>query len=395
MQEEKVTSLQEPANTATKDQFDGRNGSERVPRGPRVAARAGVALLVLAVLYTVYFARSLLLPIFLALFLSAFLQPLVKKLNRFRIPDGAGAAVVVLFFVAFFGTAICQLSGPASDWMKRGPDLLHRADYKLWKVKQSIREAGEKTQQLEDLAKLDESKEKEKVALKGPSLAERAFTQTWSFLATAAIVLALVYFLLARGRRTLHRLAESLQDGEHRQRLDRLLVRIQQDIASYLSTIAVIYLVVGALTAVAMGLLGMPTPGLWGAVAFTLHFIPFLGPISTFLILCGVSVITFDAWPRMLLPPLIYLFLAVLEGYFITPMILGKRLTLNPIMVFVAFLFWGWMWGIPGIFLAVPILTGLKIICDDIEWLKPVGQVLGSDKTEEKTLNNEKKVDLK
>ena len=234
-QEEGLTSIEKESEPSTKDPSRGTNGSETAQRSLGIAGKAGMALLILAVLYTIYFARSLLLPIFLALFLSAFLQPLVKKLNRLKIPDSVGAAVVISFFV-------------------------------------------------------------------------------------------------------------------------------------------------GALTAVAMGLLGMPTPGLWGAVAFVLHFIPFLGPIFTFLILFAVSATTFDTWLRTLLPPLIYLVLAMMEGYIVTPMILGRRLTLNPIMAFVAFLFWGWMWGIPGVFLAVPILTGLKIICDDIEWLKPVGQVLGSGK---------------
>ena len=172
-----------------------------------------------------------------------------------------------------------------------------------------------------------------------------------------------------------------MRGAEQGKRLTDLLVKIQQDIASYLGTIAVIYLVVGAITAAAMALLGLPTPLLWGAVTTALHFIPFLGPIMTFLILFAVSFLTFDAWLKILLPPLLYLCLALLEGNFITPIILGRRLTLNPIMVFGAFLFWGWVWGIPGIFLAVPILTSLKIICDDVEWLKPVAVVLGSRKT--------------
>lgn len=350
-------------------------------RGLVAGRRVAVSLLVLGLLYTIYLARSLLLPVFVALLIAAFLQPWVRKLSRFRIPDSIGAAVAVLLFMAVFGGAIYQLSTPAADWMQRGPDLLRRADYKLWKLKQSIKKAGEKTQQLEDITKLNEGERE--VTVKGPSLAERVFTHTWSFLATATVVLALVYFLLAQGRGTLHRLADSLQDREQRKKLDRLLVGIQQDIASYLSTIAVIYLVVGALTAAAMSLLGVPTPVLWGAVAIVLHFIPFLGPVITFLILCVLSLMTFDTWLRISLPPLIYFCLAVLEGYFVTPMILGRRLTLNPIMVFGAILFWGWMWGILGVFLAVPILTSLKIICNEVEWLKPVGQVLSLDKAKE------------
>jgi predicted PurR-regulated permease PerM len=262
--------------------------------------------------------------------------------------------------------------------MNRGPLILQKADHKLSALKQSIRKAQEKTQQLEDIGKLEEPKTK--VAVGGPSLSDRILTQTWLVLATAAVVLALIYFLLAQGRPTLRLLTYDLWGEEQGKRLTNLLVKIQQDVASYLTTISLIYLIIGALTAGAMALFGMPTPVLWGAVAMVMHFIPFLGPAITFLLLCVVSLLTFDTWPRIFLPPLFYCCLAGLEGYFITPMLLGRRLTLNPIMVFGAILFWGWMWGIVGVFLAVPILASIKIICDDVEWLKPVGQILGSDK---------------
>ena len=363
---------------ASEERPKGKGGLERMLRGLVMGRRAGAGLLVLGILYTIYFARSLLLPILLALLLAAFLEPFVRRLARFKIPNSAGAAIVLLLFVGVLGAAIYQLSGPAGDWMARGPDLLQKAEYKVWRLKQSIRKAEEKTQQLEEMARLGESKEK--VTVKGPSLAERILTQTWTILATAAIVLVLIYFLLAQGRQTLAGLADGLQGEEHGKRLTSLLVHMQLHIASYLSTITIIYLVVGALTAIAMALLEMPSPVLWGVAASVLHFIPFLGPAITFFIISVVSLMTFDTWLRILLPPLVYFCLAGLEGYFVTPMILGRRLTLNPIMVFVAILFWGWMWGVIGVFLAVPVLAALKIVCDDIEWLKPVGLVLGSDK---------------
>ena len=375
-----MISLQETSKPVTEEQPKGSDGLGNMLRGLGVAARTGVGLFILGVLYTIYFARSLLLPVFLALLLAAFLQPLVRKLNRFRVPDIAGAAIVVLLFVLVLGGAVYQFSSPAADWINRGPDLLRKAEYKLSKLKQSIIEAREKTDRIEDITKLGEAKEG--VVVKSPSLAERIFTQTWLILATTAVVLALIYFLLAQGRPTLRRLTYGLWGEERGKRVTDLLVKIQQDIASYLTTISLIYLVVGTVTAVAMTLFDMPTPVLWGGVATILHFIPFLGPIITFFILCGVSFLTFDTWLKILLPPLFYFCLAGLEGYFITPIILGRRLTLNPIMVFGAILFWGWMWGILGVFLAVPILTSVKIICDDVERLKPIALLLSSKQTE-------------
>ncbi len=376
--EDRMTSDQETSKPASEKQSHKRNGASIMLRSLAVTGRTGAGILILGLLYTIYFARSLLLPFFLALLLAALLQPLVQKLNRFRIPDIAGAAIVVLFFVVVLSGAIYELSSPAEDWINRGPLLLQKADHKLSALKQSIKKAKEKTQQLEDIGKLEEPKAK--VAVGGPSLSERIFTQTWLVLATAAIVLALVYFLLAQGRPTVRLLTFDLWGEEQGKRLMNLLVKIQQDIASYLTTLSLIYLIFGTVTAVAMALFGMPTPVLWGTVTTVLHFIPFLGPAITFFILFGVSFLTFDTWPRILLPPLFYACLAGLEGYFITPMVLGRRLTLNPIMVFGAFLFWGWMWGIVGVFLAVPILASIKIICDDVEWLKPVGQIFGSEK---------------
>ncbi len=375
-----MISLQEPSKMTGEKQSKRRNGSRIILRSLALTGRTGTGLLILAVLYTVYFARSLLLPFFLALLLAAFLLPLVQKLNRLRIPDIAGAAIVVLFFVSVLAGAVYELSSPAQDWINRGPLLVEKADHKLSALKRSLKKAQEKTQQLADIGKLEEPKEK--VAVRGPSLLERIFTQTWLALATVAVVLALIYFLLAQGRPTLRLLTYDLWGEERGKRLMNLLVKIQQDIASYLTTISLIYLILGTVTAVAMALFGMPTPVLWGAVATVMHFIPFLGPVITFFILCGVSFLTFDTWPRILLPPLFYGCLAGLEGYFITPMVLGRRLTLNPIMVFGAILFWGWMWGIVGVFLAIPILASVKIICDDVERLKPIGQILSSDKKE-------------
>ena len=373
-----LDSIQETSKIAEEKEPNGRNGSTIILRSLAATGRTGAGLLILGVLYTIYFARSLLLPFFLALLLAAFLQPLVQKLNRLRIPDVAGAAIVVLFFVLVLGGAIYELSSPAEDWINHGPLLLQKADRKLSALKQSIRKAQEKTKQLEDIGKIEEPKAS--VAVRGPTLSERIFTQTWLVLATAAVVLALVYFLLAQGRPTLRLFTYDLWGEEQGKRLTNLLVKILQDVASYLTTISLIYLIIGAVTAGAMALFGVPTPVLWGAVAMVMHFIPFLGPAITFLLLCVVSFLTFDTWPRILLPPLFYCSLAGLEGYFITPMVLGRRLTLNPIMVFGAILFWGWMWGIVGVFLAGPILASIKIICDDVEWLKPAGQILSSDK---------------
>jgi predicted PurR-regulated permease PerM len=347
-------------------------------RGLTIGEKAEVGIFILGVLYTIYVARSLLLPIFLALLLAALLQPFVQRLLRWKIPESIGAAVVVLVFVAALVTAVYELSAPVTEWVEGGPLLLRKAEYKVEKLKQSLRKAREKTEQIEQMADLEGGKEK--VVVKGPSLSHRILSQTWVVLGTAAVVIVLVYFLLAQGRQTLLRLASGLRGIDTGERLTALLVKIQQDIAAYLRTVIVINAAVGVFTGIYTALMGLPSPILIGVVAGVLNFIPYLGPAVTFGIISAISLATFDDWLRILPPPLVFMCFTGLEGNIITPMILGNRLTLNPIVIFLAILFWGWVWGAAGVFLAVPTLTALKIIVQSFPSLQPVSLVLHGEK---------------
>ncbi len=347
-------------------------------RGLTVGGKAEVGIFILGILYTIYAARSLLLPIFLALLLAALLQPFVQKLHRWKIPESVGAAAVVLVFVAVVATTVYELSAPVTEWVAEAPLLLRKAEYKVEKLKQSLRKAKEKTEQIEQMADLEGGKEK--VVVKGPSLSQRILSQTWVVLGTAAVVIVLVYFLLAQGRQTLLRLVSGLQGKDTGERLTALLLKIQQDIAAYLRTVIVINTAVGVFTGIFTALLGLPSPILIGVVAGVLNFIPYLGPAVTFGVISAVSLATFDDWLRILPPPLVFLCFTSLEGNIITPMILGSRLTLNPIVIFLAILFWGWVWGAAGVFLAVPTLTALKIITGSVPSLEPLSLVMHAEK---------------
>jgi predicted PurR-regulated permease PerM len=132
-----------------------------------------------------------------------------------------------------------------------------------------------------------------------------------------------------------------------------------------------------AATALAMALLGMPNPVLWGALAAVNNFIPYLGSLVTVGVLTVVAAVSFDTLGQIVAPPLIFFALTTFEGQFLTPMLLGKRLTLNPVVIFLALLIWGWLWGIPGVLMAVPLLAAFKILCDHVPSLAAVGEFLG------------------
>ena len=186
----------------------------------------------------------------------------------------------------------------------------------------------------------------------------------------------LLYFILARGRLTFERFISSLTVPEQSESWKKLFFHIHDEIARYLVTITLINAGLGIATTLILALLGMPNPVLWGVLATILNFIPYLGGLTMTMILGIVSLISFNTLGRILLSPLIFLLLTGLEGQFVTPMLLGRRLSLNPLVLMISLLFWGWIWGIPGMLLAVPIHASLKIISKNIPSMNSIREIL-------------------
>lgn len=347
----------------------------RQPRNPMTVAVMG--LFVIAVLYTVYFGRDVLLPICLALILSFLLRPLVRGLYRLRIPEGIGAAIMVVMLFGLVGLGIYTLTGPATEWVDRVPRVVRELEFKLSDLREGLERARKASQQIERIAGPGGDGPAREVVLRGPSLADQFLRQTEAVIANVVILMVLLYFFLARGRQSLEALIGTMTSIDDRIHYAMVAGTVQQNIAAYLATITAINIALGFATAGVMWAEGMPNPALWGTLATVLNYIPFIGPAVVTVVLLLVSVLTFDGLFDILLPPLSFVALATLEGNFLTPMIVGRRLSLNPIAVFVSILFWGWMWGIPGALLAVPILAIFKILCDAHEPLKAIGALLG------------------
>ncbi len=182
-------------------------------------------------------------------------------------------------------------------------------------------------------------------------------------------MLVLLYFLLASGDLFLRKLIRVLTTLEDKKRAVEIARRLQEDISLYLLTITLINLGLGVAEGIAMHLLGMPNPLLWGVIAAILNFIPYLGAMVGMAVIAAVAALTFQTPGQILLPPLVYFLLTAAEGYLITPHIIGRRLTLNPVMILLGLIFWGWMWGIVGAIVAVPLLVSFKILCDHIPQL--------------------------
>jgi len=352
------------------------------PFGVRNVALTG--LFILAAFYTLYFARSFLLPIVLALLFSLLLLPFVRLLKKFlRIPEPLGAGLVLIALLGLLVGGLYELSGPAYEWMQRAPASLHKVETKLRELKRPVLLFGRATEQvakMTDVGSTPATPKSQPVAVAlpaGPSLGARLLDRTTEFAGSAAVMLILLYFLLASGDLFLRKLVKVLPSLSDKKRAIEIARQVETDISAYLSTVSMINLGLGIGVAIAMALIGLPNPLLWGAMAALTNFIPYLGAMSCYVALALAGFLTFDDLPHALLPVGAFLCLNVVEAYFVTPMVLGRRLTLNPVVLFLGLTFWGWMWGIAGALLAVPIMVVFKIFCDHIEPLAPIGEFLG------------------
>lgn len=353
------------------------------PPGAAVWIRSAtlVCILFLMVMYTLHLAASLFMPITLAFLLALIFSPAVRALVYLRVPHVLSAMLVMLLAVGLLGSTVYALATPAIEWVDRAPSELRRLEYKLAWVKEPIKEIQEVRDEVEELAETqpDES-EAEQGALDTPlSLVDMFLGFTPDFVYGIAVTLILMFFVLAAGDSFLNKmvhLAPSLQDKKQVVSTAR---GIQHQISVYLATITFINTGVALVVAVAMYLLDMPSPLLWGVLVGVLNFVPYLGVAVSIVIVAFAALVTFESPTQILLPPLSILMVNIVEGQFLTPMIAGKQLSLSPVAVFLSLVVIGWMWGILGVLMAVPILATVKLVCESVAPLHAVALFLGRD----------------
>jgi predicted PurR-regulated permease PerM len=345
------------------------------PFGVRNVALSG--LFVLAAFYTLYFARSFFLPIVLALLLSLLLAPVVRALRRLRIPEPAGAAVVLLALLGALGFGIYELAEPAAEWTQKAPQSLRQIERKLRDLKKPVQAIGKATEQMEKITQVTGGPATRTVEVKPVSLGQRLFSQATELVAGGLVMFILLYFLLASGDLFLRKLIRVLPSLDDKKRAVEIARQMESDVSAYLSTITLINLGVGLAVWGATAWIGLPNAVLWGVLAFVTNYIPYLGAVVMMAVLAMVGLLTFDEVGQALLAPGSFVLINLIESYVATPLMLGRRLTLNPVVIFLGLTFWGWIWGIAGALLAVPIMVALKIFCDHIEPLAPVGEFLG------------------
>lgn len=336
-------------------------------------------LALLALVIACFFAKDVLLPIILGLMLALTLSPIVRWAGRLGVPAPLSGVILVVSLGAAIVAGGYAVSGPVSAWMEDAPELGDQLREKFRGLSESVEKVKEASKEVEGLTEeTSPSNRVQKVAIQQPGILNSAVSNAASTGTTLAVTLVLALFLLASGDMFRDKLVEVLPTFGEKKRALKIFYGVERAISRYLLTITVINAGLGLAVWGLMTLVGIPKPYVWGLVAFLFNYLPFLGAIAGVVLVGIYSVLFFDTLGQASIAPLLYLAATSLEGQIITPAILGRRLELNTVSVFVTVVFWGWLWGIAGALMAVPFLVIVKVICDNVDSMMTLGHFLGS-----------------
>lgn len=370
--------MQEPEGGSSRSE-DGTSESRdllrrvSVPSPMTVFGASVIGLFVLASLVVMRQARAFLLPIVIAAILALLLDPAVRFLSRIRLPRSVASALLLTAFLALLLGGLRLTAEPAREYLAQAPQKLHRIEHKLQRLLQPVEEVSQAAKQVSEMADMTEKMGERVSVSQERSFEDSIFAGTQTFLVGMVVTAVLTYFFLSSGDVLVRRWAELFGD---RRRTLRIARQIQRDVSGHLWTISLINAGLGACVGVVCWLSGLPNPVLWGVVAALLNFVPYLGAMVGVLVVAGVSLLTVSEPLAALKAPLLYSLITGLEGSFLTPMVLGRRFSLHPTVIFVGLLFWSFLWGVAGALLAVPLLLIGKIVCDNVPDLNKLGRAI-------------------
>lgn len=321
-------------------------------------------LAITAVIAGLYFGQQAFIPIALAILVALLLSGIVETLHRYRVPRMVGATLILSVLIAGVGAAINAVWEPAQEWLASAPNTLMIIERKLRPLESFVRRIDSVTARAGKLA----SPTQQGAAPATPSTSRTSVSvlaETRDIAVTAATVVILALLLLIGGAPMAARMCAAFVSESRVSEALSTIGAVRKRVARYYGTIALINLGLGIATSLAMTLLKMPNPLLWGVMAAVLNFIPYAGSATTLAVLTIVAFVTFDNVAQILAVFASYLALATIEGQIVQPLLLGRRLELNPVLVFLALWFGGWIWGIAGIVLAVPSLVALKVAAEN------------------------------
>lgn len=339
--------------------------------------RRSLQFLVLVALFvTAYFARDLILPIVLGFLLALTLSPIVRGLYRAGVPHAVSGFLLVSATALLILSIIVGTAGTVAIWSDELPKMGTEIQQKLRIMSDAVEEVRSATEEVEKMTKPAETTE---VVVKKPGLLDTAFDTMTVIGASLVVTLILAMFLLSSGELFYRKMVQAFPTMAGKKRILTTVYNIERRVSRYLLTITLINAALGFVIFLYLTAVGMPQAYVWGIAAFLLNYLPYVGGMIGTVLVGAFSIVTFDSIWYAVLAPLGYQIATVVEGQLVTPWLVGRRLAMNTVAVFLTVVFWGWLWGIAGALVAVPFLVVFKAVCENFEPLHTIGLFLSGE----------------
>ncbi len=334
-----------------------------------------IIMATISVLAVFDYAESLILPVVLAFVVSLTLTPINLWLQR-RIWPGLSAFILVAAVTLALAMAALTLAQPITGFVNDAPSIGRQLKERLEQFRKPVETITEASKEVEEITKATSDPLVREVVLREPGLLNRAASNIGNIASTLVVAIALTYFLLVTNRLIYEKIVHASPKLSDKKRSLMVVNNIVTTVSKYLLTITIINACFGLTIALVMFLLGMPSPALWGVAAFLLNYLPFVGSLvgTSSGVLMGLLTYNDPIWA--VVPGLAYFTITTIEGNFITPHILGHRLEVNPVAILLSIALWGFIWGVAGVILAVPILIIVKVMSDNIPEMQLFGTFL-------------------
>ncbi len=342
----------------------------------RESSAASVAIVTLLVVAALRLGRTFVLPVVISLLLTLMLSAPMRWLQKLHLPRRVAAALVVFGALGMGLGAGSLLVSPAIAWVASAPATMQRLETRVRRIAKPLSALVQSADRMQQATESPTAEPPKTVHLATPGLFATASLNTLALIPVTLAVVFLTYFLLANGPLFRRKLAGLLPGRDQLKSREHLLAQIELATSHFLLTVAVINVGVGMLTALAVWAVGVPNPLLWGGIAAVLNFVPYLGPIATAAIIAFAALSSIDNPARALLAPAVFLLVHLAESNVVTPTLLGRHLPVNTVAIFLGLIFFGWLWGLPGAVLAVPLTVCAKLVCDHVPAMARVGELL-------------------
>ncbi|PZX14447.1 putative PurR-regulated permease PerM [Palleronia aestuarii] len=341
---------------------------------------AGIAIFIYATIYTLSYAKSFLVPVVLAFLLTLVFSPIRRVFDRRGIPSALTSALIVLGLLVVSTVILGTLAMPVAGWIDRAPMITEQIREQISEVSGALSGILEATKRLTELGAPGDDVERVVTAEGG--YATDLATLIPGIVAQIVFTLVLLFFLLASGDMFYEKLVHVIPRFRDKRRAMTAMRDIERRLSRYLFTITVINVSLGICVGLAMWWLGMPSPAIFGMIAFLFNYVPYLGALAGIVVATAVALVSFDGIFLGCAVGGAYLALTSIEGQLITPYFVGRSLRLNTVVVFLAVSFWAWLWSAVGMVVAVPLLAALRTVAAHVDGMGAIADFLGERHSE-------------